>query len=69
MVNTKEQTVINLIKNAFEGENMQTKYTVLNYRIDLYFHEYKLAIEVDELGHNDKNIDYEIETQRVLEKT
>ena len=69
MVNTKEQTVINLIKNAFEGENMQTKYTVLHYRIDLYFHEYKLAIEVDELGHNDKNIDYEIETQRVLEKT
>ena len=50
MVNTKEQTVINLIKNAFEGENMQTKYTVLNYRTDLYFHEYKLAIEVDELG-------------------
>ena len=69
MVNTKEQTVINLVKDAFEGENMQTQYTVLNYRIDLYFHEYKLAIEVDELGHNDKNIDYEIETQRVLEKT
>ena len=69
MVNTKEQTVINSIKDAFEGENMQTQYTVLSYRIDLYFHEYKLAIEVDELGHNDKNIDYEIETQRVLEKT
>ena len=69
MVNTKEQTVINLVKDAFEGENMQTQYIVLNYRIDLYFHEYKLAIEVDELGHNDKNIDYEIETQRVLEKT
>ena len=69
MVNTKEQTVINLVKDAFEGENMQTQYTALNYRTDLYFHEYKLAIEVDELGHNDKNIDYEIETQRVLEKT
>ena len=69
MVNTKGQTVINLVKDAFEGENMQTQYTALNYRIDLYFHEYKLAIEVDELGHNDKNIDYEIETQRVLEKT
>ena len=68
MVNTKEQTVINLIKNAFEGENMQTQYTVLNYRIDLYFHEYKLAIEVDELGHNDRNIDYEIQRQRALEK-
>ena len=40
VVNTKEQTVINLIKNSFEGENMQTQYTVLNYRINLYFHEY-----------------------------
>ena len=68
MVNTKEQTVINLIKNAFEGENMQTKYTVLNYRIDLYFHEYKLAIEVDELGHNDRNIDYEIQRHGALKK-
>ena len=33
--NTKEQTVINLIKGAFEGENMQTQYTALNYRTDL----------------------------------
>ena len=48
------------IKDAFEGENMQTQYSVLGYKIDLYFHEYKLAIEVDELGHNDRNIDYEI---------
>ena len=68
MVNTKEQTVINSIKDAFEGENMQTQYSVLGYRIDLYFHEYKLAIEVDELGHNDRNIDYEIQRQRALEK-
>ena len=68
VVNTKEQTVINLIKNSFEGENMQTQYTVLNYRINLYFHEYKLAIEVDELRHYDGNIDYEIQKQRALEK-
>ena len=52
VINTKEQTVISAIKDAFEGENMQTQYSVLGYRIDLYFHEYKLAIEVDELGHN-----------------
>ena len=68
VVNTKEQTVINSIKDAFEGENMQTQYTVLNYRIYLYFHEYKLAIEDDELGHNDRNIDYEIQSQIALEK-
>ena len=47
---------------------MQTQYTVSGYRIDLYFHKYKLAIEVDELGHNDRNIDYEIQRQRALER-
>ena len=56
VINTKEQTVINSIKDAFEGEDMQTQYSVLGYRIDLYFHKYKLAIEVDGLGHVDKNI-------------
>ena len=59
--NTKEQTVLKLIKDAFEGENMQTQYNVLDYRIDFFFHDYRLAIEVDELGHSDRNIDYEIE--------
>ena len=68
VINTKEQTVTNSIKDAFEGENMQTQYTVLGYRIDLYFHKYKLAIEVDELGHNDRNIDYEIQRQQALER-
>ena len=68
VINTKEQTVINSIKDAFEGENMQTQYTVLNYRIDLYFHKYKLAIEVDKLVHNDRNIDYEIQRQQALER-
>ena len=67
-INTKEQTVINSIKDAFEGENMQSQYTVLNYRIDLYFHKYKLAVEVDELNHNDRNIDYEIQRQQALER-
>ena len=47
---------------------MQTQYTVLQYRIDLYFHKYKLAIEVNELGHNDRNIDHEIQRQRALER-
>ena len=68
VINTKEQTVINSIKDAFEGENMQTQYTVLNYRIDLYFHKYKLAIEVDELGHNDRNINDDIQRQQALER-
>ena len=43
VINTKEQTIINSIKAAFEGENIQTQYSVLGYKIDLCFHEYKLA--------------------------
>ena len=47
---------------------MQTQYSVLGYRIDLYFHKYKLAIEVEELGHADRNLSDEIERQRALQK-
>ena len=68
VINTKEQTVLKSIKDAFEGEDMQTQYSVLSYRIDLYFHKYKLAIEVDELGHADRNINNEIERQKALER-
>ena len=68
VINTKEQTIINSIKDTFEGENMQTQYSVLGYRIDLYFREYKFAIEVDELGHTNRNIKNEIERQKALEK-
>ena len=68
VVNTKEQSVIISIKSVFEGEDMQTQYSVLSYRIDLYFHKYKPAIEVDELGHADRNVNDEIESQRALER-
>ena len=68
VLNTKEQTVINSIKDALEGENMQTQCTVLGYRIDLYFQKYKIVIDVDELGHYDRNIDYEIQRQEALER-
>ena len=65
----KEQKVLKSIKDTFEGEDMQTQYTVIGYRIDLYFHEYKLAIEVDELRHADRNINNEIERQSTRKRT
>ena len=37
VINTKEETILKPIKDAFEGENMYTQYSVLVYRIDLYF--------------------------------
>ena len=68
VINTKEQTIINSIKDTFEGENIQNQYSVLGYRIDLYFHEYKFAIEVAELGHTNRNINNETKRRKALEK-
>ena len=35
VINTKEQTIINSIKDTFEGKNIQTQYSILGYRVDL----------------------------------
>ena len=40
----------------------------LSYRIDLYFQDYKLAIETDENGQSDRSIDCEIKRQKVIEQ-
>ena len=42
---TKEQSVLAKTMSSFKEENMQTKCNVLSCIIDLYFHDYKLAIE------------------------
>ena len=46
VINTKEQTVLESIKKAFEGEDMQAQYSVLGYRIDLYFHKHNLLLKL-----------------------
>ena len=57
---TKEKSVLKKIMSSFEGENMQTQYNVLGNRIYLYFYDYILAVEVDENGQSNRDIDYEI---------
>ena len=47
---------------------MQALYNILSYRIDLYFHDYKPAIEIDENGHNGRNMDYEKKRQKATEQ-
>lgn len=66
VIDTKKQSVLGAIKRTFKGEIIQTRYSLLGYKIDLYFHDYKLAI--DEYGHNDKNIDYETKRQKQQKK-
>ena len=43
-------SVLTRIMSSFEGKNIQIQYNVLGYGIDLYFYNYKLAIEIDENG-------------------
>ena len=66
VINTKDQAVLKSMKDAFKGESLQTQYSFLGYRIDLYFHKHKLAIEVGELEHADRNLSNEIELNCVF---
>ena len=48
---------------------MQTQYSVLGYRIDAYFHAYRLAGKIDENGHINRNIDHEKKTKSSRTRT
>ena len=62
---TKDQSVATKIVSILEEEDMKKQYYFLIYRNDLNFHDYKLAMESDENGHIDKNIDCKIKKQKV----
>ena len=47
---------------------MQTQYSVLGFRTDFYFRKHKLTIEVNKLGHADRNPSNEVEKQKALEE-
>ena len=64
----KESSVLRSIMETFEGENMETQYSVLSYKVDLYFHDYNLAIEIDEKEHNHRNQDYEKQREELIKK-
>ena len=51
----KEESVTIKIIKVFSNEKILLQHSVLNYQIDLYFSEHKLAIEVDKKGHTDRN--------------
>ena len=51
----KEESVTIKIIKVFSNEKILLKHSALNYQIDLYFSEHKLAIEVDEKGHSDRD--------------
>ena len=67
--NTKEQSVLEATKEVFGGEDIATQYTVLDcFRIDLYFEKCKIAIEVDEYGHCDRDEHKDTERQEAIKE-
>ena len=65
---TQEQSILSKIVIIFAAEEIILHHNDLGYRTDAYFPKYNLAIEVDEQGHNDRDIDCEIERQKAIEK-
>ena len=63
-----EQDIINGLKRAFEGDIMHTQYCVQNKRLDFYFPEDTLGVEIDEYGHAGRDFEYEQSRQLLIEK-
>ena len=65
---TQEQSVLTKLDTYFKTEEKIFQHYVLGYRIDMYITEYKLAIEVDELGHCTRDLKSEIERHKRIEE-
>ena len=64
---TQEQSILSKYVTVFAVEEIILQHNVLGHRIDAYFFKHKLAGKVDKQGHNDRDIDYEIERQKPVE--
>ena len=62
----QEQSILTKIRSIFPNETIIFQYHVLNYIIDACLPKHKLAIETDELGHEDRINDQE--RQLAIEK-
>lgn len=63
----KETETLSIIESSFYNYRSIRQYNVDKYRIDLYFPDLKLAIECDEFGHADRDIEYEVERQKYIQ--
>lgn len=61
----EEEIHENLIR-AFKNYKIKQQFSILSYRIDLYFLDFKLAIECDEDNHNNYNKNNEIKRQNLI---
>lgn len=55
-----ENQTIGFIENVYSNSfNLKRQFIIGKYRLDLYFIDYKLVIECDENGHNDRDTEKE----------
>ena len=57
---------MNTMKKKIQADKNGCKYIL--FRIDIYFSECSLAVEIDEKGNTDRDIIFEEKTQNALEK-
>ena len=65
---TQEQSILTKIRSIFPNEKIMFQYCALRFQTDAYIPKQKLAIEVDEKGHQDRDLEAEIERKKALEK-
>ena len=65
---TKQQSIGLRLRKLFLNEEMIEDFSALNYLTDYYFPKRKLAIEVDELGHKDRDQTKENKRQKDLKE-
>ena len=65
---TKQKAIDLRIRKLFSKEEIMEDFSALNYLIDFCFPKCKLAIEVDELGHKDRDQTIENKRQQDLKE-
>ena len=63
----ENDTLDNIIK-VFDTELIYKQYKINNYFVDLYFPVYKIAVECDELDHEDRDEKYEREREEYIKE-
>ena len=64
----QEQSVLSKVKILFAVEKILLQYSVIGCRVDAYFPDHKLLVEVNEKEHKGRNINYEINRQEAIEE-
>ena len=64
----KEESVTTKTKEVLLNKKIIPQHSVLNYKIDFNFSDHKLAIEVDEKGHTDRDEKNENEREEKMKK-